>query len=304
MNEMNNYENTNKRMRTEDDLSEKEEDDSHVGGGYEGQGVVPVATRKKKKILSLLIIGFGGFGQFLAKTLNKHCNKIIGCNKSDMSQVAADLGCDYIPLADLEKFNPSLLIEVDIILFTVSILSFEKVIKTLPSSLFRNKLIVDALSVKMHAKEVLLETLPHECDILCTHPMFGPVSGANGWQDLPFMFDKVRIRSQGQCRMEEFLSLWEREGCSMIEMTCEEHDLNAARSQFLTHFVGRVLLEMNLQSSPIDTVGYRSLHQLASNVGQNSFDLFQGLSQLNPHTEEVVVQFKDAIERVVHRLKD
>jgi len=44
-----------------------------------------------------------------------------------------------------------------------------------------------------------LQVLPEESDILCTHPMFGPESGKNGWKDLNFMYDKVRIRDEATC---------------------------------------------------------------------------------------------------------
>lgn len=53
----------------------------------------------------------------------------------------------------------------------------QQVLKSLPQDLLRGKLIVDVLSVKNHPKQVMLETLPGDCDILCTHPMFGPESG-------------------------------------------------------------------------------------------------------------------------------
>lgn len=43
------------------------------------------------------------------------------------------------------------------------------------------------------------KVLPEESDILCTHPMFGPVSGKNGWKDLIFMYDKVRVRDEVTC---------------------------------------------------------------------------------------------------------
>ena len=44
----------------------------------------------------------------------------------------------------------------------------------------RSTLFVDVLSVKEFPKSLLLRELPPECDILCTHPMFGPDSGAVG----------------------------------------------------------------------------------------------------------------------------
>lgn len=36
----------------------------------------------------------------------------------------------------------------------------------------------------------------------------------------------------------------------MVEMTCEEHDRQAASTQFITHTVGRILGTMDLQVRP------------------------------------------------------
>ena len=43
--------------------------------------------------------------------------------------------------------------------------------------------------------------------MLCTHPMFGPESGKNGWKDLAFMYDKVRVRVEATC--SSFLHIFE-----------------------------------------------------------------------------------------------
>lgn len=43
------------------------------------------------------------------------------------------------------------------------------------------------------------------------------------------------------------------EGCNMVEMTCEEHDRQAASTQFITHTVGRILGAMDLKSTDINT---------------------------------------------------
>lgn len=49
------------------------------------------------------------------------------------------------------------------------------------------------------------------------------------------------------------MQFFEKEGCKMVDMTCEEHDRQAASTQFITHTVGRVLGAMELQATPIDT---------------------------------------------------
>jgi arogenate dehydrogenase (NADP+) len=48
----------------------------------------------------------------------------------------------------------------------------------------------------------------------------------------------------------------------MVEMSCEEHDKYAASSQFITHTVGRVLGQLTLESTPINTKGYETLLSL------------------------------------------
>lgn len=54
-----------------------------------------------------------------------------------------------------------------------------QVLSSLPvQRLKRSTLFVDVLSVKEFPKRLLLRALPPEVDILCTHPMFGPDSGA------------------------------------------------------------------------------------------------------------------------------
>ena len=48
------------------------------------------------------------------------------------------------------------------------------------------------------------------------------------------------------------LQFFEREGCNMVEMSCEEHDQLAASTQFITHTVGRMLgaMQASILSAP------------------------------------------------------
>ncbi|KAL7229233.1 hypothetical protein ACSBR2_007853 [Camellia fascicularis] len=52
----------------------------------------------------------------------------------------------------------------------------------------------------------------------------------------------------------------------MLEMSCEEHDRLAARSQFLTHTIGRILSEMEIESTSIDTKNFQTLVKLPKNL--------------------------------------
>jgi len=159
---------------------------------------------------------------------------------------------------------------------------------------------VDVLSVKEHAKKIMTQTLPEDCDILCTHPMFGPESGKNGWQGLPFVYEKVRISNDERCM--RFLATWENERCKMIEMTSEQHDEYAASSQFITHLTGRVLWQQNLAPTPIDTNGFKTVLKLVENTCSDSFDLFFGLYYYNKHATNQLQNIREALSRVERQL--
>ena len=71
------------------------------------------------------------------------------------------------------------------------------------------------------------------------------------------------------------------EGCRMVEMTCEEHDRQAASTQFITHTVGRVLGAMDVRPTDINTKGFDALLNLVENTSHDSFDLYYGLFLYN-----------------------
>ena len=156
-------------------------------------------TVLQSRPLTVGIIGFGRFGQFIGKTFTKYAN-VIGTSRSDYTTIASDMGAKYIPLSDLESFVME--DDLDVIVVAVSIVSFEDTVKELVPHLRKRietkgagscPLIVDVLSVKEHARKVFLEHLPAECDVLCTHPMFGPDSAKHGWQDQTFVYERTRV---------------------------------------------------------------------------------------------------------------
>lgn len=154
----------------------------------------------RSRPLNIGVIGFGRFGQFIARYFNKHAGRVVVTSRSDYTVIADEMGVKYIPLADPKAFFDE---NLDVIVLATSILSFDETVQTVSRHLqekaeaegdhFTGPLIVDVLSVKEHPREILLEKLPPQCDILCTHPMFGPDSGKNGWHGLTFVFERTRI---------------------------------------------------------------------------------------------------------------
>ncbi|KAM0915273.1 hypothetical protein ACQ4PT_010941 [Festuca glaucescens] len=266
---------------------------------YESRAAGLLEERQRLKIA---IVGFGNFGQFLARTFARQGHTLLAHSRSDYSSVAASLGASYFQDPhDLCECHP------DVVLLATSILSAEAVLRTLPlHRLRRNTLFVDVLSVKEFPKNLLLTSLPEDFDVICTHPMFGPESARDGWDGLPFVFDKVRV---GDCparraRADIFLNIFEREGCRMVEMPCADHDAHAAETQFLTHTVGRMLATLDLRPTPIDTKGYETLLRLVDNTCSDSFDLYNGLFMYNKNSTELLNRLESAMDSVKKRLFD
>ncbi|CAL1377529.1 unnamed protein product [Linum trigynum] len=250
----------------------------------------------KSKSLKIAILGFGNYGQFLAKAFSRQGHTVIAHSRTDYSAAAAALGVRfYSNPHDLCESHP------EVVLLCTSILSSEKVLQSFPfQRLKRNTLFVDVLSVKEFAKTIMLKYLPVEFDVLCTHPMFGPESGKHSWAGLPFVYDKVRIGNSEDriSKCEKFLDIFSREGCRMVEMSCAEHDRHAAGSQFVTHAMGRVLEKFGLESSPINTKGYETLLNLVGNTSGDSFELFYGLFLCNPNAMEQLERLDMAFEAI------
>ncbi|MBA0754139.1 hypothetical protein Gogos_022044 [Gossypium gossypioides] len=250
--------------------------------------------------LKIAIIGFGNYGQFLAKTLVSQGHIVLAHSRSDYSHVAKKLGVSFF-------LNPHDLCEQhpEVILLCTSIISTEQVLKTLPlQRLKRSTLLVDVLSVKEFARNLLLDTLPPDFDIICSHPMFGPQSAKQSWKDLFFVYEKVRIGNESSRvqRCEQFLGIFQSEGCKMVEMSCQEHDKLAAGSQFMTHTVGRVLDMLGLESTPINTKGYETLLDLVENTCRDSFDLYYGLFLYNKSALEMVERLDLAFDALRNEL--
>ncbi|KAH9253552.1 hypothetical protein BASA81_008388 [Batrachochytrium salamandrivorans] len=281
-----------------------------VEGTNFSSGKPPAAmalTRKRSRMneeevkLKIGLVGFGNFGQFLAKKMRSLGHPVLAWSRASASYAAVAEELDVTLVDNLLQLlrEPGL----DVVLISTSILSFEHIIQQLPANLLQGKLVVDVLSVKTLPKRLFLEHYESTpgIDLLCTHPMFGPESGKFSWKALPFVYEKVRCGNEE--RTERFLNLFAQSGCRMMELSCEEHDRRAANSQFVTHFTGRVLKELQLRPTGIDTTGFLSLLNLVENTCKDSDDLFVALFKENPNAMATLDAFKLAVDAVALRLK-
>ena len=188
----------------------------------------------------------------------------------------------------------------DVVFIAVPIPAFEELIKTHAQYMRSGQLIIDVLSVKLHAKEVFEKYLPAGVEAMLTHPMFGPDSIAvKGLPGLPIIIDKFKASMANYSFWKKYFESLQ---LKVIELSAEEHDRLAARSQGVTHFMGRLLAEFGLEATPIDTIGAIKLQEVMQQTCNDSWELFLGLQNYNPYTKKMRLDFGHAYDKVYNKL--
>eukprot|EP00550_Attheya_septentrionalis_P003837 CAMPEP_0198283940 /NCGR_PEP_ID=MMETSP1449-20131203/3526_1 /TAXON_ID=420275 /ORGANISM="Attheya septentrionalis, Strain CCMP2084" /LENGTH=740 /DNA_ID=CAMNT_0043980843 /DNA_START=197 /DNA_END=2419 /DNA_ORIENTATION=+ len=247
--------------------------------------------------LKIGIIGYGAFGQFLSKRLSmKH--RVSCMDPLDKSKEAEAQGVDYFPPFESLSF----LSDLDVVILAVPLIDFDAVVSSLPADQLRGKLIVEVCPLSEHPKSVLMRHLGKDVDVICSHPMFGPRNSPSngGWDGLPFVYEKVRIKDTRRC--DQFLQIFEQERCQMVEMTAEQHDTLTADASFVTHLTGRLLDRSWLPPTPVISKEYAALCEVADLTNDDSFDLFYGMFKYNDRAKSHLNQMRDNLAKVERQL--
>ena len=231
------------------------------------------------------IIGFGRFGNLLYELLRKGFEiDVFDIDPSNQTE-----SVDFIPLEDVLKN--------DTIFLAVPIRDFEELMKDLSTKIQGNKTVIDVCSVKVHPKNMMLEHLSDEVDIIATHPLFGPDS----FQERGSVMMMEKVRDQHD-RYDFWKSYFRSQNIIIEEITADQHDMMAAKSQGLTHLIGRVIDDFGTQKTNIDTVGYQALHKLVNQTCNDSWELFEDIQKFNPYTESMITDLNQSFKKIVDSL--
>ena len=232
------------------------------------------------------IIGFGRFGPVLARLLNPGY-EVLAYDIADITERARAVGARP---ADWDEITAA-----STLFLAVPIRRFKEVVAALVPRVRPGTTVFDVCSVKVYPATVMKEYFPPEITTIGSHPLFGPDSTRQGFQGLPMVMHPVSPRSD---RFDGWVRYFREQGLRVLEMTPEEHDRLAARSQGVTHFIGRVLTAFGIAATPIDTEGFRDLQLVVEQTCHDSFELFHDLENFNPYTVEMMDAVVAAVEEV------
>lgn len=234
------------------------------------------------------IIGFGQFGQFAAKQLKENF-KVFVADAFDKKKEAEGLGVSFTSIKEVAS--------KDIVVVSVPINQFEKTLLEIKGSLKKGALLFDVCSVKVKPAKLMEELIPKDVEIVATHPLFGPQSGANGIKGLKIVVCPIRTTKFD--KVKKFL---ENLGLDVIVSTPEEHDRQMAKTQALAQFVARALINIDIQEQKITTPSFGKLIELKNMLKEDSIELFRDIQQNNPFAKEVTDEFCEEIDNIKNNL--
>ncbi len=234
------------------------------------------------------IYGLGRFGTFWGKEFSRYAT-VKGYNRTPLKEAP-----EGITLVSREE-----LLRCETIICCVAISALEPVLNEVAPLIKEGTLVMDTCSVKVYPAQVMEKILPVGVNIIATHPMFGPDSGKDGLKGLPLVFSPLRGSAELFSRWRELFKAME---LNLLEMSCDAHDREAAYSQGVTHFVGRVLDELALKPTEIATLGYQRLLSIIEQTCNDPLQLFLDLQRFNPYAPAMQQRLKASLDKVLDQL--
>ncbi|PTM42079.1 prephenate dehydrogenase [Bosea sp. 124] len=233
----------------------------------------------RKSFSSLGLLGFGAFGQLMARHLQPH-----------LPLVVCDPARPALPDATGWGLVPGSIAEVaacDIVVIAVPVDALAEAIAGLRPHLRRGTIVLDVGSVKIEPARLLLAELPEDVEIIGTHPLFGPQSARDGLKSLKIAL--CPIRGDSVRRIAAFLrrSL----ALDVILTTPDAHDRDMALVQGLTHLVAKILVRMEPVPRRMTTRSFELLMQATEMVRHDAPGVFLAIERANPHARAVRERF-------------
>jgi prephenate dehydrogenase len=215
---------------------------------------------------SIGIIGAGRFGTYLAGQLER-----VGYR---------------VGLGDLTA---------PLVIFAVPIRSLRQALLGYRDELGPDTIVADVCSVKMIPCDFLTQLLPGR-PVVGTHPLFGPDSAPVSCAGQRAAICALPGGDRAVACVED---VYRRLGLNIVRCTPEDHDAQVARSQFLTHFIGRGALGAGIERLALSTRTHEALMDIVDVVGHDTMELFEDMAAFNPKVPEVRAAFLAALSELV-----
>lgn len=186
-----------------------------------------------------------------------------------------------------------------LVMYAVPIRSLARALLDTRDALGPDTVVMDVCSVKMIPCEMLLRHLPGR-PVVGTHPLFGPQSAPVSCAGQRAAVCALPGAERAATCVED---VYGRLGLNIVRCTPAEHDAQVARSQFLTHFIGRGALRAGIERLALSTRTHEALMDIVDVVGHDSMELFEDMAAFNPMVPAVRAEFLAALHAIDEQLR-
>ncbi|MFQ6604477.1 MAG: prephenate dehydrogenase/arogenate dehydrogenase family protein [Fidelibacterota bacterium] len=240
----------------------------------------------QNKTSTVGIIGLGRFGKVLADILSDDFS-ILAYDPNVSDEI---YGVTWASLEDVCR--------QEAVFIAVPIRRFKEVIREITPYVRPGTTVLDVCSVKVYPVTVMKEHLSADVGIIGTHPLFGPDSIHHPTGHTMVMTNVRAARKSFQFWWNYFAG----KSITVLELSPEVHDRQAARTQGITHFIGRVIREAGIEATNMDTLGFKDLMDVVDQTCNDSWELFMDLQNYNPYTLTVIDNLEKSIASVRQKI--
>ncbi|MFC1931137.1 prephenate dehydrogenase [Chloroflexota bacterium] len=236
-----------------------------------------------------IIGGSGKMGQWFADFLLKNGQEVVisGRNEKKLLAVKQQLGVEVASSVAAVK-------SADAVLLSVSIESFEEVVKQISPYVQPEQVVIDITSIKEFPVATMHKHLKTGL-VLGAHPLFGP--GARDVKNQNFILTPTN--DEEKALAQKVKGYLETRGAKVSLMTPQEHDEKMAIILGLSHFIAIVSADTLLssgkpnQAEAIGGITYKVLLTLVESVVSEDPELYASLQMNLPD----VMEIEDLLQR-------
>jgi prephenate dehydrogenase len=234
------------------------------------------------------IVGTGRFGSYFATQLERAGYRVHRADARDepASRRAAMARACRSPL----------------VIYAVPIRELEHAITGTRDLLAPDATVMDVSSVKIVPCALLERLLPGLATV-GTHPLFGRQSAPDNCAGQRAAVCAIGPgTAAGEAAAAQGAGLFASLGVTVVRCTPAEHDTQVARTQFLTHFIGRGAIGAGIDRLPLSTKSHDALMDIVDVVGSDSMELFEDMAVFNPMVRAVRAEFLAALQDIDRHL--
>jgi len=236
------------------------------------------------------IVGVGRFGSYLASQLERVGHRVHRADAGD-------------PPSARERAVAHACASPTVI-YAVPIRDLERALIETRELLAPDALVMDVCSVKVIPCAFLERYLPYVATV-GTHPLFGPQSApvsCVGQRVAVCAIPGAHDPAAGDAAATRAEELFRTLRLGIVRCTPAEHDAQVARTQFLTHFIGRGAVRAGITRLPLSTKSHDALMDIVDVVGADSMELFEDMAAFNPVARTVRAEFLAALRAIDEQL--